>query len=83
MEALGWQNDAACIDEDSNWWTEPTASGRWESRENQSAKRICASCTVRRQCLDYALDKEMTVERRSRHGIWGGTTPDERHRVFS
>jgi len=36
------------------------------------AKEICGACTVRSQCLDYALiNKEQ-------FGIWGGQTPEER-----
>jgi WhiB family redox-sensing transcriptional regulator len=33
---------------------------------------VCAVCRVRRQCLRFALAT------RQSHGIWGGTTEDER-----
>src|ERR1700739_4327880 len=36
------------------------------------AKRICLSCPVRRQCLTWAVDHDISS------GIWGGATPDER-----
>jgi WhiB family redox-sensing transcriptional regulator len=36
------------------------------------AKAVCAACPVRRECLAFALRTEQV------HGIWGGTTPDER-----
>lgn len=36
------------------------------------ARRICAVCTVRDRCRDYA------VEVREPLGMWGGTTPKER-----
>jgi WhiB family redox-sensing transcriptional regulator len=39
------------------------------------ALRICASCLVKRQCLEYAMETGEAT------GIWGGTTPDERIRV--
>ena len=39
------------------------------------AKRICAQCPVRTECLHHAL----TVG--ERHGIWGGTTADERQHM--
>jgi WhiB family redox-sensing transcriptional regulator len=37
-----------------------------------SALALCATCPVRTQCLNYAL------EHNERHGIWGGTTRIER-----
>jgi WhiB family redox-sensing transcriptional regulator len=36
------------------------------------AKAICATCSVRRDCLDYAL------RIREPHGIWGGQNELER-----
>ena len=38
-----------------------------------NAKAVCATCPVRPECLDWALRTN------SRHGVFGGTTPDERH----
>jgi WhiB family redox-sensing transcriptional regulator len=38
------------------------------------AKKICARCPVKRECLDQA----MRIEGAYRYGIWGGTTPTER-----
>lgn len=42
------------------------------------ARRVCASCPVRQRCLEYALDFERDMGAGTRHGIWGGLTPDER-----
>ncbi|HJR18350.1 MAG TPA: WhiB family transcriptional regulator, partial [Actinomycetota bacterium] len=39
------------------------------------AKRICAQCAVRDECLDYALAND------ERFGIWGGLSERERRRV--
>lgn len=36
------------------------------------AKRECAGCPVRAECLAHALDVNEP------HGVWGGTTPAER-----
>lgn len=36
------------------------------------AVRTCAACSVREQCLEYAL------RRKEEFGIWGGKTPNER-----
>jgi WhiB family transcriptional regulator, redox-sensing transcriptional regulator len=41
------------------------------------AKRICAACPVRAQCLDYAVSGADTWRGISA-GIWGGTTSRER-----
>lgn len=38
------------------------------------AKAICATCPVRSECFDYAL-------RNNEHGIWGGTTEQEREQI--
>jgi hypothetical protein len=35
------------------------------------ARRICRSCPVRSECLDYALTYPVT----DLHGVWGGLTP--------
>ncbi|MDX3354720.1 WhiB family transcriptional regulator [Streptomyces sp. ME01-24h] len=45
---------------------------------NEQAKRVCAACPVRQQCLDYALAMEGAYAVSFRGGIWGGTTPSER-----
>ena len=44
--------------------------------EINATKAICRDeCPVREACLAYA------IEARENHGIWGGTSPDERARV--
>jgi WhiB family redox-sensing transcriptional regulator len=40
------------------------------------AKAICADCSVRRACLEYAL------EIREPHGIWGGLNENERRELM-
>lgn len=44
------------------------------SRENMAAIRICFGCTVRDECLEWALENEQ-------HGIWGATTPKQRQAI--
>jgi WhiB family redox-sensing transcriptional regulator len=39
------------------------------------ARRICAGCPVREPCLEYALSH------RIHHGVWGGASERERHRI--
>jgi WhiB family redox-sensing transcriptional regulator len=40
------------------------------------ARRICAECTVKEECLDYALRYRID------HGVWGGTSERERRRIL-
>src|SRR5690606_9161462 len=40
-----------------------------------AAKAVCATCPVMSECLEYALAEQV------QHGIWGGTTAEERTRI--
>ncbi|HLN06841.1 MAG TPA: WhiB family transcriptional regulator [Acidimicrobiales bacterium] len=44
--------------------------------DSEAAKGICATCTVRTSCLEYALAE------REREGVWGGLTERERRRII-
>jgi WhiB family redox-sensing transcriptional regulator len=39
------------------------------------AKRVCAGCVVRDECLAFAVDNREEV------GVWGGTSPKERRSI--
>ncbi|MGC8512563.1 MAG: WhiB family transcriptional regulator [Acidimicrobiales bacterium] len=39
------------------------------------ARKICADCTVKAPCLEYALMN------RIEHGVWGGASERERRRI--
>lgn len=67
--ALGWQSDALCAQ------TDPEAFFPEKGGSTRDAKRICASCDVRDQCLEYALQND------ERFGIWGGLSERERRKV--
>ena len=41
----------------------------------REAKRVCRSCEVRAECLEYALEHD------ERFGIWGGLSERERRRL--
>jgi len=69
-----WMERAACAGDDINlWFPEPGDS----SAVIKAAKRICAGCPVRIQCLDYALQYD------GMPGIWGGKTQRERRKLFA
>ena len=40
------------------------------------ARRLCAECDVRVECLEYAL------RHRIDHGVWGGCSERERRRIL-
>jgi WhiB family redox-sensing transcriptional regulator len=42
----------------------------------REARKVCARCDVRSKCLEFAMST------RQMHGIWGGTTPEERTRLL-
>jgi WhiB family redox-sensing transcriptional regulator len=73
-----WQLRAACRGPESILFFPPSASERKEEREAREAKAktICATCSVRHPCLEYALDI------REPHGIWGGLNEHERRELL-
>lgn len=40
------------------------------------AKRVCAECPVKSECLEYALTHRID------HGVWGGCSERERRRIL-
>jgi len=69
-----WQVRAACRGPRSTVFFPPTTGERRDERDAREAKakRICAECCVRTECLEYAL------EIREPHGVWGGLNEHER-----
>jgi hypothetical protein len=41
----------------------------------KAAKAVCMRCPVRQRCLDYA------IAHNERHGVWGGTTVEDRRTI--
>lgn len=64
-----WQERALCAQ------TDPEAFFPEKGGSTREAKRICSSCEVRAECLEYALDNQ------ERFGIWGGLSERERRRL--
>ena len=67
--ALGWQEEALCAQ------TDPEAFFPEKGGSTREAKRICVGCTVKSECLEYALGHD------ERFGIWGGLSERERRRL--
>lgn len=73
-----WQDRAACRGPNTAIFFPPPQFERKDDKEarERRAKAICASCAVRRECLDYAL------RIRDPHGIWGGMNEAERRALL-
>jgi len=61
-----WRADAACSGRNPNVWYPDSRIGL------RDAMRVCAVCTVKTECLEYALEEGEV------HGVWGGKTETER-----
>ena len=64
-----WQDQALCAQ------TDPDAFFPEKGGSTREAKRICKACSVRDECLEFALEHD------ERFGIWGGLSERERHRL--
>ncbi len=74
-----WQAKAACRGPQAAVFFPPTTFERKDEKEGREtrAKAICATCSVRQSCLEYAL------RIREPHGIWGGLNEVERKQVLA
>ena len=61
-----WQDRALCQE------TDPEEFFPEKGGSSRAAKRVCRSCEVQTECLEYALLHDI------RFGIWGGTSERER-----
>ena len=66
---LSWQTDSLCAQ------TDPEAFFPEKGGSTRDAKKICTSCEVKAQCLEYALQND------ERFGIWGGLSERERRKL--
>ena len=66
---LSWQERSLCAQ------TDPEAFFPEKGGSTREAKRVCLSCDVRQECLEYALAHD------ERFGIWGGLSERERRRL--
>ena len=64
-----WRLDALCAE------TDPEAFFPEKGGSTRDAKRVCSGCTVRAECLEFALAND------ERFGIWGGLSERERRRI--
>jgi WhiB family redox-sensing transcriptional regulator len=69
-----WRSQGACLRADPELFFPLSERGQ-AITQIARAKRICAGCRVRLACLEFALASGEA------HGVWGGTTEDERARI--
>jgi WhiB family redox-sensing transcriptional regulator len=67
--APDWKDRALCAE------TDPEAFFPEKGGSTREAKKVCTSCEVRAECLDFALGND------ERFGIWGGLSERERRRL--
>ena len=66
---FAWHEQALCAQ------TDPEAFFPEKGGSTREAKRVCAKCDVREECLDYALGHD------ERFGIWGGLSERDRRKL--
>lgn len=69
VDEATWMVQARCLDAD------PEAFFPRKGGSTKEAKRICAACPVREECLEFSVENE------ERFGIWGGMSERERRRL--
>lgn len=68
-DELGWQARGLCAQ------TDPEAFFPEKGGSTREAKKVCLTCEVRDECLEYALAHD------ERFGIWGGLSERERRKL--
>jgi len=68
-EDPGWQERGLCAQ------TDPEAFFPEKGGSTREAKKVCLTCDVRQECLEYALSND------ERFGIWGGLSERERRKL--
>lgn len=64
-----WTEDALCAQ------TDPEAFYPEKGGSTREAKKVCLTCGVRDDCLEYALEND------DHYGIYGGLTERERRKL--
>lgn len=64
-----WAEAALCAQ------TDPESFFPEKGGSTREAKAVCKKCTVRAECLDYAIDHD------ERFGIWGGMSERDRRKL--
>jgi len=74
LTVTDWRDTAACRDSEPNLFF-PIGSTGSAVDQIEAAKAICLECSVREECLNYALETNQEA------GVWGGYAEAERRRL--
>jgi WhiB family redox-sensing transcriptional regulator len=66
---MDWLKEAKCRKMDTSIFFPRT------SEQSMFAKSICTDCTVKRECLKYAIDNDIS------YGVWGGLGEQARRTI--
>ena len=69
-----WRLAALCRETDLNLFF-PSGTPAPTAEQIEAAKAVCHRCTVRAECLEFALITNQES------GVWGGTTEEERRKL--
>ena len=75
-----WHDDAACAGRPRSLFFPETDGRHPRPSSVRAAKAVCGRCPVRTTCLDDVMTHE---SRWYRHGVVGGLSPAERHRLHA
>jgi WhiB family redox-sensing transcriptional regulator len=75
-EVKHWSDQAHCKGMDTNIFFPEVFGDQQNGMIWEQARRICAECPVKLDCLKSELEHEALSGRRN--GMWGGLTPKER-----
>jgi WhiB family redox-sensing transcriptional regulator len=74
--SLNWRHRGVCTPADLGVFFGPDGeSGAERQAREAKARRVCAPCPVRRECLSFAVTTPQKA------GYWGGTGEVERARI--
>lgn len=73
--ADAWMARATCLGMDPDLFFPVGSIGAAAAADHAAAKRVCATCPVRRPCLEYAMVHSLN------EGVWGETSPDDRREI--
>lgn len=74
VDADSWRHAASCRSTDPDLFF-PVGTTGLAVDHIASAKAVCATCSVRAACLEFAIETNQDA------GVWGGTSEEERRQL--